>query len=242
MIFNIYFFSCVFSSYPTENAVKGDKRIDRATGVCKKIVGHFSHSFKQKMALKDAQVSRNLPEHKLKTECQTRWGSRQQMMERILEQHQALYDVLSESAKTRHLVPSSSDITVLESVNKAIQPLQEFTDALSGESYVSVSYVKPVLHLMKTELLAETEGDSQLTETIREKILDYMNTKFDDEDTQDLLDMASFVDPRFKITYISSEKVADIKARVLSEMKAATAQVIRLGYNCILYQGLCLVG
>lgn len=163
------------------------------------------------------------------------------MIERILEQHQALYDVLSHSAKTRHLVLSGADITVLESVNKTIAPLQEFTDALSAESYVSVSYVKPVLHLMETDLLVEKEGDSQLTESIRRNILDYMNTKFDDEKTQDLLDMASFVDPRFKITYISSEKVAVIKDRVLSEMKAATTQVIKLGYNVILYQAIGLV-
>lgn len=49
------------------------------------------------------------------------------------------------------------------SVNQALQPLQEFTDALLGESYVSVSYVKPVLHLMKTLVLAEKEENSGLT-------------------------------------------------------------------------------
>ncbi|XP_053298983.1 E3 SUMO-protein ligase ZBED1 [Pleuronectes platessa] len=202
-----------------ENAVKDDSRIARAAGLCKKLVGHFSHSWKQKMALKEAQQEHNLPEHSLITECPTRWGSRQKMMERILEQRQAISNVLSADRKTRHLVPSWQDLDVLESVNLALHPLQVFTDALSGESYVSVSYVKPVLHLLNTSVLAEKEDDTNLTKTIKVKILDYMNTKYDDPATQELLDTASFMDPRFKVSYISSERVQDIKTRVMSEMK-----------------------
>ena len=162
--FNI-FFMC-FPVFP-ENAVKDDSRIARAAGLCKKLVGHFSHSWKQKMALKEAQQEHNLPEHSLITECPTRWGSRQKMMERILEQRQAISNVLSADRKTRHLVPSWQDLDVLESVNLALHPLQVFTDALSGESYVSVSYVKPVLHLLNTSVLLNT---TEMKETARKVI------------------------------------------------------------------------
>lgn len=70
-----------------------------------------------------------------------------------------------------------------------------------------VSYVKPVLHLLKTSVLAEKEDDTNLTKTIKVKILDYMNTKYDDPETQELLDIASFMDPRFKVSNSSSKKV-----------------------------------
>ncbi len=140
-----------------ENAVKGDERITRAVGLCKKLVGHFSHTWKGKMALKKAQKEHNLPEQSLITECPTRWGSRQRMIQRVLEQQRAISDVLSADRESRHLVSSWQDLEVLESINQALQPLQEFTDALSGESYVSVSYVKPVLHLMNTSILAAKE-------------------------------------------------------------------------------------
>ncbi|KAL7879357.1 hypothetical protein SRHO_G00016110 [Serrasalmus rhombeus] len=93
----------------------------------------ISHSWKKKEALKKAQRELNLPEHSLITECPTRWGTRQRMMERILEQQRALSQVLSENRNTRRLVPSWQDIEVLESVNRDLKPLQEFTDALSGE-------------------------------------------------------------------------------------------------------------
>lgn len=73
---------------------------------------------------------------------------------------------MSADRKSRHLVPSWQDLDVLESINQALQPMQEFTDALSGESYASVSYVKPVLHLMNTSVLAAKEEDSDLTKFI----------------------------------------------------------------------------
>ncbi|KAJ8333455.1 hypothetical protein SKAU_G00414630 [Synaphobranchus kaupii] len=135
------------------------------------------------------------------------------MMERILAQQRALSNVLSAYRKSQHLVPSWQDLDALESVNQALQPLKEFTDALSGESYVSVSYVKPVLHLMKTSVLAEKEDDTDLTKSIKVKVLDYMNTKYDDPATQEHLDITRFMDPRFKDSYISSEKVPNIKTR-----------------------------
>lgn len=65
------------------------------------------------------------------------------MVERILEQHKAIQQVLSEDKKHRHLIPTWQDVEVLESVNKALGPLLEFTDALSGEQQVTVSYVTP---------------------------------------------------------------------------------------------------
>ena len=104
----------------------------------------------RKRRLKQAQHELNLPEHSLITESPTRWGSRQKMIGRVLEQSKALSQVLSKDKKTRHLVPTWQDTDVLESINNALGPLQEFTDALSGEAYVSESYLKPVLHLLRT--------------------------------------------------------------------------------------------
>ncbi len=57
-----------------------DSRIDRAVGLCKKLVAYFSHSWKRRRELAVAQKELNLPKHKLKTECPTRWGSRQAMV------------------------------------------------------------------------------------------------------------------------------------------------------------------
>lgn len=56
---------------------------------------------------------------------------------------------------------------VLESFHKALNPLLDFTDALSGEEYVSVSYLKPVLQLFNEEVLNHDNDDSELTKRQR---------------------------------------------------------------------------
>lgn len=146
----------------SENGLK-DQRVTRAVRVCKNIVSAFSYSWEKKKTLMKVQQELNLPQHKLKTACVTRWGSMQMMIARVLEQRKAITQVLSEDKKSRHLVPSWADLDVLEAVSKALSPLMEFTDALSGEEYVTISFVRPVLHILNSRVLAEEEDDVELT-------------------------------------------------------------------------------
>jgi len=211
-----------------------DPRIDRAVGLCKKLVGSFSHSWKRKRELANAQRELKLPEHKLKTECSTRWGSRHAMIHRVLEQQTAIGRVLSCDRKARHLIPTWQDIEVLEAINKTLTPLADFTDALSGEHYVSVSSVKPVLHLFET-LMAVQEDDTDLTKSIKSKILQYLEEKYSDPNTQELLDIATTLDPRFKLDYVSEDNKTSVKARLKDEMTSVT-MVIMFTLDCLQLQ------
>ncbi len=194
-----------------------DSRIDRAVGLCKKLVAYFSHSWKRRRELAVAQKELNLPKHKLKTECPTRWGSRQAMVQRILEQQTAIGHVLSSDRKARHLTPTWQDIEVLEVVNKTLTPLADFTDALSGEHYVTISSVKPVLHLFET-MMAVQEDDTDLARSIKSKILHYLKEKYSDPHTQELLDVATALDPRLKLDYVGEDKKVSVKDRLKNEM------------------------
>ncbi|XP_051535847.1 zinc finger BED domain-containing protein 4-like [Myxocyprinus asiaticus] len=189
-----------------------DGRIDHALNMSKKVVGCFSYTWRRRSELSEAQKELKLPEHKLKTEFPTRWRSKQAMIARVLEQQSAISCVLSMDKKVRHLVPTWQDIEVLEAVNNSLSPLAEFTDALSGEQYVSVSYVKPVLHLFNNTIFEEKEGETELSKCIKRKILDYLNKKYDDPQTEEVLDMASVVDPRFK------DRVEAVKIHLRTEM------------------------
>ncbi|KAM3842884.1 E3 SUMO-protein ligase ZBED1-like [Diretmus argenteus] len=173
-----------------DNGVK-DPRIDRAIGLCKKV---------------------------LITESPTRWGSRQAMIERVLEQEKAIARVLGSDKKCRHLILTWQDLEVLESVNKAVKPLQDFTDALSGETYVTVSFIKPTLSIFRSSLLKPEDDDTDLTKTVKENILSYMTDKYSDPEKDELLDMASLMDPRFRTTYIRPEMVEHIKKRAVREL------------------------
>lgn len=112
---------------------------------------------------------------------------------------------------------------MLEAVSKALAPLMEFTDALSGEEYVTIPSVKPVLHILHSRVLAEEEDDVELTKAIKSDILAYLDEKFSDPTTEELLNTAGFVDPRFKASYISADRVPAIQEKMKTEMESAAA-------------------
>lgn len=204
-----------------------DARVTRAISLCKRVVSSFSYSWKKRRELGEVQIQLGLPGHQLTTESATRWGSRLQMTERVLEQERALSKVLSSDKKTRPLVPTWQDIEVLEAIKKALKPLQDFTDALSGEEYVTLSYIRPVLHLFNNSLLAPEAGDTELYNSIKSCIVDYLNTKYADPSTSDLLDIASLLDPRFKARYISGEKLDALKHKVITEAESLPSDQAR---------------
>ncbi len=85
------------------------------------------------------------------------------MVKRILQQEQAIRSVLSADRKTTHLIPTWQDIDVLQSIDAALNPLASLTDLLSGETYVTISAVLPLLHLIEHDLLKSSISDSKLT-------------------------------------------------------------------------------
>ena len=109
------------------------------------------------------------------------------MVCRVLEQQQAIRQVLSGDQKTSHLVPTWQDVEALESVQAAIGPLTSFTDMLSGEEQVTLSAVRAGLHIFRTEVLADSLGDIMLTIDMKSSILDYMESKYSDSDLSSFL-------------------------------------------------------
>lgn len=83
-----------------------------------------------------------------------------------------------------------------------------------------MSYVKPVLHLFNSKILKPEEDKTGLSEDIKKKVLEYLNEKYQDPATNKLLSMATFLDPRFKATYLSPEDLEEVKNRAATEAKA----------------------
>lgn len=81
-----------------------------------------------------------------------------------------------------------------------------------------MSYLKPVLHLFNEEVLKPVADDSELTKTIKASVINYLNEKYDNAATDDLLNVASLVDPRFKTRYIKDDKVEAVKSRAVAQM------------------------
>lgn len=72
--------------------------------------------------------------------------------------------------------------------------------------------------------MAVQEDDTDLTQSIKSKILHYLKEKYSDPNTQELLDIAMVLDPRFKLDYASEDNKVSVKARLKNEM-TSTAMV-----------------
>ena len=153
----------------------------------------FSHSWKKRRELASAQEELHLPQHSLVTDCATRWGSLQKMVERVLEQEKAIRKVLGSNQKTTHLIPTCTwqDISVLESIQAALGPLADFTDIMSAEDSVTLSALVPVMHLFRTKLLAESDEDTELTKSIKTHALRYLEDKYAEPSSSELLKVCS---------------------------------------------------
>ena len=84
---------------------------------------------------------------------------------------------------------------------------KEFSDILPGSIYVTISVVKPILHCLSTvELapveLAPEEDNLLLTCELKEEILQRLKATYDENNLSRLLNVATFLDPRYKADFI----------------------------------------
>ena len=141
----------------------------------------------------------------------------QAMVTQVLDQEKAVHQVLSNNRKTAHLIATWQDIEVLESINKALAPLVDLTDIISVEDYVTVSTVKPLLHHISTKALAVENNDTELTRDIKEKIKSHPTEKSSDNEVNMLLDIATALNPHFKVGYISASDLVAMNERSIRE-------------------------
>ena len=68
------------------------------------------------------------------------------MLTRFTEQKQAVCAVLLEDGGDRILMPSATEFAVIEELVKILEPFDEATDILSGETYPTLGIIQPVFH------------------------------------------------------------------------------------------------
>ena len=82
--------------------------------------------------------------------------------------------------RTCHLLPK------VQTSLMSLEPL-----SVSGEDYVTVSYIKPMLHHLATEVCLHREEDTQLTSDIKRNVEEYMEKRYENLQTSELLSLAS---------------------------------------------------
>ena len=194
----------------------------------RKLVRHFRHSYVAQAALKAKQEHYGLPEHKLIQDVSTRWNSTYDMLMRVLEQQQAISAVLLESRKGsyRDLIPSSTQLSDMESVAGVLKPLAIATTTLCTEKTPSLSLVQPVLKALLRKHLAASEEDSEIVAELKSTIRSSIERHFSDPEQTKMMLLASILDPHFKaLKFLPSVERSQVYEHMLVHVNEAARDV-----------------
>ena len=145
------------------------------------------------------------------------------MLERLLEQQQAICAVLleSENRDVRLLIPSSEEFAVAEEVTQILKTFHIATEIVSGEKYPTIGIVHPLIHKLLSVTLKEAEGDSSLIKQVKAAVSLDLEQRYQDDDIQKLMKIGMFLDPRFKkIPYLTEVERTAIWLQARDELVA----------------------
>ena len=196
--------------------------VDCVLGKVKRLVAHFQRSNNETYALREKQAVLQLPKHELIQECVTRWSSCYRMLERVLEQRQALYAVLLENKEkhVRALLPDAGEWGVIEDLISILKPFSDATQVLSGSKYATISLLAPVLYKLIHVTLKVEGKDSTILKSIKNAICTDLKSRYESLEVQRLLNIAAFLDPRFKQLdpFVAEVDREDVVEQVITEI------------------------
>ena len=203
-------------------------RVQQSIRKCHCLIELFHRSWKKNRDLHEKQKELGIKEHKLITDVSTRWGSTYAMMERILEQQQAICAVVSNVRKNWSKMPSDAEFTNIEITIAVLGSLSIFTDALSGEKWINISVVWPLLNHILDTLLNPSDDDVALAKEMNLAISNDLRPRYSAPDISVLLDKCTFLDPRFRTSHLNDSegtkvRIADEAVVILMNTDASTS-------------------
>jgi len=114
-----------------------------------------------------------------------------------------------------------------------LSPLEDLTDSLSGESHVTISAVKPLLDHLYTKLLMPAAGDTELTKQMKMRCKIKLQQLYESTSVKKILDISTFLDPRFKLCSDDHARQQEIEEQVKIEMMKVIEQEDVDGVQCI---------
>ncbi|XDV25419.1 hypothetical protein PO909_029340 [Leuciscus waleckii] len=200
----------------------GVDRASRLLGKVRKIVGYFHRSPIASHALQEKQTLMDLPKHKLIQDIMTRWNSSFEMLERFSEQQPAIMATLMSKDLRKGVTEytlSESDIANMDDIVQLMGPVKMATTVMCEEDQPTLSVIAP-LQAKLLKHLQPCEDDSTLVAEIKRVMTNDLSTRY--RGTQDALNIASALDPRFKeLPYLEKEDREQVYAKLVFEAEVS---------------------
>jgi hypothetical protein len=185
----------------------------------KSIHNIFAHSWKAERDMGKIQERFSLPIKKFPSYSKTRWWSMLDLINVIIEQELGLTSFLRtyKNGEYRNLILQDSDIVVLKNLSFILKPIQEITNNLAGDSYVTGSAILPVISTLKTKLSDITERsidmdlDGNQIKNMYTTIINLLDQRYKNNI---ILMICTVFDPRFKLDFIMCDDITELKSKI----------------------------
>lgn len=183
------------------------------TSICRRIVGHFKHSVNAYKLLRQSQELLGLPKHSIIQDEPTRWNSTYYMLNRLLEQKNAILLVTPQfgnaSRQTKEL--TSEQWESLVPLVEALKIFEDVTKTVSSSS-VTVSEIIPIINAVNVSL-DKIDRYGNFKAALQESL----HRRYGECESEPVYSIATILDPRFKNKIFKSKKTADDAVQRLTQ-------------------------
>ncbi|XP_063762122.1 E3 SUMO-protein ligase ZBED1-like [Eleginops maclovinus] len=219
------------------HALKNNPMIDRTLGAARCLVKHFKKSEPASSKLKQKQKQWGTAEHTLLQDVSVRWNSSYYMVSRLLEQRWPVVATLSDPDVTQrgkqYLDLRNDQWILLEELEQVLKPFEQATVFLSGESYVTISVLPPLLKGLhkstkKTTYESAAVNSFQIAAD-QEMQARWVSESAFTENGKNVAIIAAALDPRFRrLKFLSPEDALKVQVQIqalIIDIKRAKQQL-----------------
>ena len=176
-------------------AIEAVQTVKQIMDIVKRNVTFFHKSTKASEKLRIIQTRLNLPEHKMVQHVETRWNSVLYMLERYLEQEEAVRTTLCLLDRNDLVIPAERNALIHEII-KILQPFEAVTTELSAEKNVSASKILPLARALQKLTATHAGGiGGMLSRELTAQMASRFGSGMEDKK---VIAIATLLDPRFK--------------------------------------------
>uniref|UniRef100_A0A6P7H793 Zinc finger BED domain-containing protein 1-like isoform X1 n=1 Tax=Diabrotica virgifera virgifera TaxID=50390 RepID=A0A6P7H793_DIAVI len=187
------------------------------------IVKFIKNSVNNSDKLRKIQIDSGASEgsvKKLILDVSTRWNSVFYMIERFLLMVRPVTIILIDNSNAPDM-PSPQEIEILKQLLPILRPLEYVTKEASGERYVTISSVIPMLNcLVKQINLVQTAND--IVKQVKTTLLKEIDKRFAKIEFNSNVAIATLLDPRFKALHFQNATACGIAIQKLKQLVKST--------------------
>ncbi|XP_072307482.1 E3 SUMO-protein ligase ZBED1-like [Eucyclogobius newberryi] len=196
--------------------------VDSFLGCCRKLVDHFKEPVLY--ILREKQQMYGLPLATLISDKGGTWLATLAMLQMLKDQQMAINAVITHEDSGHPFNFTRTNWSLLEGLIDVLQPFKVVANMFTSCRFPTISMVKPVLHMLLNNNLKTKEGELKEVRLIKEIVTKVLTNTYSENSQQEIamfLNIATFLDPRYKkLPFLSNKEHSKVESNLIDEAKA----------------------